>query len=182
MKKKDHSFDFNIGNIFKTFGDLLEVVQQLDARGTGESKKTGEFSTARGLKGAYGFSVRVGGLGSPTIQSFGNFRAGEGKSGFDESWEPILDVFDEGDRILVVTELPGVDEGQLHLELADNTLFIKADGVRYYQKQVELPEPVDENNIVSAFKNGIVEITLYKVDRGHTVSGYSRNVPNNDGQ
>lgn len=163
MKKKDHFYGLGLGDIFRGLGDLLEVVQKMDARDGNVIKKTGEFgsSDSKGLKGAYGFSVRVGGLGGSTIQSFGNMRACAGKVEFTEAWEPIWDVFDEGDHILVVAELPGVEEEQLQLEIVENCLHLKALGIRQYEKNIVLPCNV-EDDITSVFKNGIVEITLYK--------------------
>lgn len=163
MKKKENSI--GIGDIFRGLGDLLEVIQKMDLQGVSEVNKTGRFgsSSPRGLKGAYGFSVRVGELGDSSIRSFGNLKAGSGSVEFDEAWEPILDLFDEGDRILVVAELPGIDEDQLQMEISGECLQLRASGVRRYKKDIMLPCPVDEKNIVSVFKNGIVEITLCKL-------------------
>lgn len=162
MKKKDNTI--GLGDIFRGLGDLLELVQRMDLQGLSEVSKSGRFGSTgpRGLKGAYGFSVRVGELGESAIQSFGNLRAGSGKVEFNEAWEPILDVFDEGDRILVVAELPGIDENQLQLEITGEILQLRASGVRNYRKDIVLPCSVSEKDIVSVFKNGIVEITLYK--------------------
>jgi len=164
MRKKDLSSDLGLGDLLRGLGDLLEVAQKLDSRGCNEINNTGVFGSAdpSGLKGTYGFRVKVGGLDGPLFQPFGNLRTGEGKVECKDTWEPILDVFDEDDRILVVAELPGVEEDQLLLEITGGYLELKASGVRQYRKSIPLPCVVDEKNIISVSKNGIVEITLFK--------------------
>lgn len=164
MKKKDLSSGLGLGDLLRGLGDLLEVAQKLDSRGCNEINKTGVFGSANpsGVKGTYGFRINVGGLDGPSFQSFGNLRTSTGKVECKDTWEPILDVFDEDDHILVVAELPGVEEDQLFLEITGECLELKASGVRQYRKSVPLPYVVDEKNIISVFKNGIVEITLFK--------------------
>lgn len=164
MKKTDNSIGVGIIDIFKGLGSLLETVQKMNARGCNELSKVSEFGSSgtKGLKGAYGFRIRVGGLGEHTVQSFGNLQTNDGKCEFVESWEPIVDVFDEGNCILVVVELPGVDSDHLQLDVVNGFLIIKASGPRYYSREVALPCAVDEDKTRSVFKNGILEITLYK--------------------
>ncbi|WP_027364784.1 Hsp20/alpha crystallin family protein [Desulfotruncus alcoholivorax] len=166
MNKKDHSNGLGFGDIFRGLGELLEVLQKMDARGINEIKKTGEFGSSqpKGLKGAYGLRVRIGELGKSTVQSFGNLRADKDTVEFKEVWEPILDVFDEEDHVLVVAELPGIEENQLQLEIVDDCLRLVASGIRNYKKNVPLPCAVEDKNIITVFKNGIVEITLRKRD------------------
>lgn len=163
MSKKDRSIGLGLSDLFKGLGDLLEVAQKLDTKGINELKQSGTFGSThpKGLRGAYGFSVRVGGASGSTIRSFGNLKPNAGKIEFNETWEPILDVFDEGDYVLVIAELPGVDKEQLQLKLEGKVLHLKANGIRQYEKDIILPYAVKEN-IISVFQNGIVEITLYK--------------------
>ncbi|SFG88742.1 HSP20 family protein [Desulfotomaculum arcticum] len=164
MSKKFNSGGLGFGDIFRGLGDLLEVLQKMDAQGVNEINKTGEFGSSqpKGLKGAYGLRVRIGEPGKSTIQTFGNLRAAKDSVEFKEVWEPILDVFDEEDHVLVVAELPGIEEKQLQLEIVDNCLHLVASGIRNYKKSVPLPCAVEDQNIVTVFKNGIVEITLRK--------------------
>ncbi|ATW26432.1 Hsp20/alpha crystallin family protein [Candidatus Formimonas warabiya] len=164
MGKKDGLGGWGLGDLFKDLGNLLEIIDKMEDMGCNEMSKTGEFGSPgpKGLKGTYGFSIRTSGLGRPMIQPFGNVRAGAGKVEFDETWEPILDVFDEQDHVLVVAELPGISEDQLELKIEDDHLQLRASGLRQYKKNIPLPYAVDENKIVSVLKNGIVEITLPK--------------------
>lgn len=42
--------------------------------------------------------------------------------------EPIIDVFDEGDYLMVIVELSGVEESDIHLEIKGDFLNLKAEG------------------------------------------------------
>jgi len=77
--------------------------------------------------------------------------------------EPLVDVFDEPESVLVIAELPGVEASDIHLEVKDDILDLKAEGERRkYRKEVLLPTLVDPQSITSTYKNGIVEIKLAK--------------------
>ena len=119
--------------------------------------RTGEFSLDRSkkIKGMYGVSVRMGGDGMPRVDTFG--RRPE-----SETREPIVDVFDEADRLQVIVELPGVEEKDIAVELKDSTLYLTAGkGERKYKKEIDLGIPV-KGEPKKQYKNGILEINLKK--------------------
>jgi HSP20 family molecular chaperone IbpA len=77
--------------------------------------------------------------------------------------EPIVDVFEEGDHIRVMAELPGVKENEINLEIKDNALTISTDTpARKYYKKVELPNPVKKDATKFSYRNGILEVRLRK--------------------
>jgi HSP20 family protein len=77
--------------------------------------------------------------------------------------EPLVDVFDEGNSVIVIAELPGVEASDIHLEVKDDILDLKAEGERRkYRKEVLLPTLADPQSLTSSYKNGILEIKLLK--------------------
>lgn len=81
----------------------------------------------------------------------------------EELREPIVDVFDEKDHILVVAELPGIKEEDIKTDIKGNVLNISSEkGERKYKKEVLLPSKVKAEPISSTYKNGILEIKLKK--------------------
>jgi HSP20 family molecular chaperone IbpA len=78
-----------------------------------------------------------------------------------ETMEPLVDVFDEGDRILVVAEVPGAEEDSIRVELENHTLKLRA-GARYraYRGEVGLPAEVEHNSLAWTLNNGIIELRL----------------------
>ncbi len=168
-----------VGGLFKGLGKLIDLAERVEEAG-GEIKKMGEIKgLGEKTKGIYGFSIRTGIGGKPKIQTFGNIRptgvkevkpshqkfgsGGKPKIKITEEREPIVDVFDEKDYILVVAELPGVSEESIKLELKGDILILEAgDEKRKYSKEILLPAKVDFESKEEIFKNGILEIKLKK--------------------
>ncbi len=152
-----------LGHLLETAAELAEKAEKLQAEGK-EMGQTGTFGAPSGLQGVYGFSVRVGTHGQPVIEKFGNIRKkpGEGPA-VDEVREPIVDLLDEEDHLLVVAELPGTDENAARWELKDDILIISAESAsRKYHKELVLPSRVDEKRSTGSYKNGILELKLWK--------------------
>ena len=163
-EKKGEEFSFGFGSLFKGIGNLFDLVSKMTEEGTEEFTRSGEI---RGLgdkaKGVYGFSVKMGLGGKPVIEQFGNIKATEKGAVVAEVREPIVDVFDEGEHLVVIAELPGVEEENIHLEVKDDILDLAAEAKdRKYSKEVLLPSSVDAGSMESSYKNGILEIRLRK--------------------
>jgi len=163
-RKAGGEFEFGFGSLFKGIGNLFELVSKMAEEGEGEYTRTGEI---RGLgdkaKGVYGFSVKMGLGGKPVIEQFGNIKATERGAIVAEVREPIVDVFDEGEKLVVIAELPGVEESDVSFEVKDDILNLSAEAKdRKYSKEVLLPSPVDADSAESSYKNGILEIKLRK--------------------
>ena len=115
------------------------------------------------MKGIYGFTVRTLAGGEPKVEPFGNIKKTPKGPVVEAEREPIVDVFDEKDHILVVAELPGVDEGDIKKEIKGDILNLTAEkGDKKYKKEVLLPSTVEAEPISSTYKNGILEIKLKK--------------------
>ena len=78
-----------------------------------------------------------------------------------ESVEPIVDIFDEGNRILVVAEVPGAEEHSIRVELDDHTLKLWARG-RFtgYKTEVGLPGETQPTDPIWTLNNGVIHLTL----------------------
>ena len=102
--------------------------------------------------------------GQPTVEQFGNLKKTEkGSVEVAEVREPIVDVFDEGGYLMVIAELPGVDESDIHLEIKGDILTLKAEGKdRKYSKEVLLPSEVEGGSMETQYRSGIMEIKLTK--------------------
>ena len=66
-----------LGGLFKGLGDLLNLAERLAEQGEREASGEREFSSPGGMRGVYGFSVRMGIGGTPTVERFGNVRDDE---------------------------------------------------------------------------------------------------------
>jgi HSP20 family protein len=159
------TFDLGFGGLFKGLGNFIDLLGDMIETGEEEVTRSGEFRV-KGLgdkgRGVYGFSVRSGIGGIPRVERFGNIRATEEGPVVAEVREPLVDLFDEEREIVVVAELPGVGEDEVHIEIQDDILSLETTGKRKYAKEILLPEPVDAATLQKAYKNGILELRLKK--------------------
>ena len=163
--KEEVTFDLGFGGLFKGLGNFVDLLGEMIETGEEEVTRGGEFRV-KGLgdkgRGVYGFSVRTGIGGIPRVEPFGNIRTTEDGPVVAEVREPLVDVFDEEQEIVVVAELPGVGEEEVHIEIQDDILSLETTGERKYAKEILLPEPVDAATLQQAYKNGILELRLKK--------------------
>jgi len=155
-----------MSGFFGGLGTLLEKLGELAETGD-ELRKTGEI---RGkddkLRGVFGFNIKVG-LGDEglKIEPFGNVRKDKetGRPVVHEVREPMVDVFDEQDHVLLVAEMPGVSETDVHIELKDDILTIAAArGDTKYRKEVLLPQAFTAAQMSHTCRNGILKVKLTK--------------------
>jgi len=166
-EKEEFEVDFGIGkltfgSLFKGINNLVDLASKLSDE-AGEIKKEGEIKIGDKMKGVYGFNIRTMAGGKPIIETFGNIKETPKGPVVEEEREPMADIFDEKDHILVVVELPGVSEDDIVVEVEGDILKISAQTEdRKYSKEILLPSKVREDEMGSSYKNGILEIMLYK--------------------
>jgi HSP20 family protein len=97
------------------------------------------------------------------------------------SWEPVpaVDVVEKSHAYEITAELPGMDENNIEVNLANETLTIKGEKKHekeekkkgYYvserqygsfERSFRIPGGVDKDKIEAAFKNGVLTLTLPK--------------------
>jgi HSP20 family protein len=150
----------SFGGLFKGLGNLIDLASKLSEEGY---ERRGEIGgLPKGAKGVYGFNIRTL-AGRPVIESFGNIRETAKGPVVEEVREPMVDVFDEEDRILVIAELPGVSESEIKVEVAGDILNLAAsDRDRKYAREILLPGKAKSDSVKTSYNNGILEIILEK--------------------
>lgn len=94
---------------------------------------------------------------------------------------PSVDIFENDKEIVLLADMPGVQAGALNIDLRDNTLTLdggvdpfEADGeedvlieyeVGKYYRQFSLSEVIDQKKIDAQFTNGVLRLTLPKVEK-----------------
>ena len=94
---------------------------------------------------------------------------------------PAVDIFETEKNITLLADMPGVKADDLTIDLRDNTLTLSADVspvdnsneeellVEYetgrYYRQFTLGEIVDQANIDAKLNNGVLRLTLPKVEK-----------------
>jgi HSP20 family protein len=164
-EKKEADFElFGLGGLFKGIEKLVDLAGTLEGK-EGISKE-GEINLdkiKKGMKGVYGFTVNTAGGGSPKVETFGNIKKTPEGPKVDEEREPITDIFDEKDEIVVISEMPGIEESDLKIDLKEDILEISAASKnRTYRKELLLSVKASNQNLSHKFKNGILEIRIKK--------------------
>lgn len=155
--------DLGLGGIFKGLGSFIELLGEMAEKGESEVTRTGEARGPGRTRAMYGFTVKIGAGGEPRVERFGNVRETNLGAVVEEVREPMVDVFDEGNEVVVIVEIPGVDEGDVQLEVRDDILLLAAShGDRKYSKEVLLPCAVQPDSMKRSYHNGVAEIRLAK--------------------
>ncbi len=81
-----------------------------------------------------------------------------------EVGEPPLDLFDEGDEIRIVADVPGAELDDLELKAEDRlfSLSTRPGARRAYRRDVALPAAVDPTIVSQTCRNGVLEVRLRK--------------------
>jgi len=95
-------------------------------------------------------------------------------------WYPPMDVEEADDHYLVTAELPGLAKGDIDLTVEDNRLVLsgerewKGEEDRFHHREraygkftrtYEFPAHVDAATVKAKFKDGVLTITLPKVEQ-----------------
>jgi HSP20 family protein len=97
------------------------------------------------------------------IERMMNEMTGSDTTGFAS--ETHVDVFDEGDTVRLVADLPGVEKDAVDLKCDGETLTVSAaSDRREYDERVRLPTRVDEHSAAASFNNGVLQVTFDKVE------------------
>jgi len=74
--------------------------------------------------------------------------------------EPPADVFDEGEQVVVVMELAGVEEEKIQVHAERKRLIVTAG--HWPTWEIDLPVPVDGRRITTHFQNNVLQVRLEK--------------------
>jgi HSP20 family protein len=97
----------------------------------------------------------------------------------DGKWTPRVDIFEEGNELVVKAELPGVKKEDMEVTLEGDTLIIRGERKQekevkedhYYRKessygsfsrQFTVPAGITSADIKASYKDGILEVRLPK--------------------
>lgn len=155
-----------LGGLLGGLGSLVGKLSELAETGRSLSQ-SGEITglDPKGkARGVYGVSIKTGlgdqGQEEVKVEPFGNIRQRpSGESVIDETREPLVDVHEEDDHVLVLAEIPGVSKENVQLDLSADRLSIFAQrGEVTYRKEVVLPESFPEEEMDWECRNGILKI------------------------
>ncbi len=95
------------------------------------------------------------------------------------TWAPPVDIYENGDNLVLKAELPGINPDDVEICVEDNNLYLK--GERKFEKEVKeenyhrvertygsfarafsLPNSIDSDKVAANYKDGVLTLTLPK--------------------
>lgn len=94
-------------------------------------------------------------------------------------WKPVVDIYDDDQKLVIKAELPGVDKKDIEIDLKDRVLTLKGERTyeneakedSYYRKErfygkfhraFTLPADYDSEKVKADFKDGVLKIDIPK--------------------
>lgn len=143
----------------RTMPEMLRMMEQMMA----EMQKSPEGQPVfRGIR------IVIGPDGIPRVEEFGNVRkTPDGRPRIAKYREPLVDVIERDDEVIITAELPGVEKKDITVSVDGKIVEIRAEGEGpfKYQKAIGLKGFVDPKTSKAVFNNGILEITAKKASR-----------------
>jgi HSP20 family protein len=144
-------------------GDLAAAAKQASGQRDFEiGGKTGKM--------VFGVSIRSAdagrGTGVPAADLFGHVPQPGMPADAPAPRQPLVDVFAEPERIVVVAEIPGASPADVTCRVMDGALLIDVTGAARFSKRVELPDAVDAGSLQTTCANGVLEATLRRARGG----------------
>ncbi|MEN2999297.1 MAG: archaeal heat shock protein Hsp20 [Acidilobaceae archaeon] len=163
---------FRRRRIFDIFDEIDQMMEEMMREMMRELERGEERRFRRGPY-FYGMKITIGPDGVPRVERFGNVDVREGKPLIREEIEPLVEVMERGDEVIVLADIPGVSKENIDVEVKEREVIIKAYAEdRKYYRRVELPAEVEPKSSKASYRNGVLEVKLKKKgsEGGHKVS------------
>ena len=149
-------------DVFVEFKKIEKIMDEMMQQAFSKSKRFRPH--------VYGFSVTIGPDGRPRIREFGNVQKSRYGPRIRKQREPLVDVLDEEEEVVVVAELPGVKKEDINIHVSKGGFTISVDTAqRKYHKELSLPEEVDPKAVKASYKNGVLEVRFKKKGKGEKI-------------
>jgi HSP20 family protein len=156
-KKKDPWFN-DVYEELERLGDLIDETIQKAFEDSSE-KTDAHKSRIRG------FSIKLSPDGKPRIQEFNN-RKSRQKPEIKDAPEPLVDLIEDAEDIVVLVSLPGAKKENIKIRATKNRLTVSVDTPNLEcHEELKLPARVDPKSAHASYKNGVLEVKLEKLKR-----------------
>ena len=160
---------FNSKEFQKMFKEIFKQLAKnlpKELQGLSPEEITREFMKKGPIM--YGFNIGFGPDGKPIMDSFGNLEKEpiSGKRKVRETREPLVEVNEDQDQIIVIAEMPGVSKEDIELNATNRSLTISTEKIvfgRSYFKEIDLPAAINSDYAKARYTNGILEVKLKKL-------------------
>ena len=113
-----------------------------------------------------GFSIKIGPDGKPRIYEFNSRQPPQNEPEIDDDPEPLVDVIEDGETLVILAALPGVTKDAIDLRVTENCLTVSVDAADFeWYEEFKLPTRVDPKSARASYKNGVLEVKVKKLEK-----------------
>jgi len=153
---------------FHTFDDMEKIMEEMRRLMLEfmEDMEDFEKEPEKVKSRVYGINITIGPEGEVDIKQFGDLPSikEKRKEGVNVR-QPLVEVHKDDKNVMVIAEIPGVEEKGIELKLEGKLLIIKAKNRilnKDYYREVQLPYEVEIKR--KTYKNGILEVDMERKD------------------
>lgn len=156
-KKKDTWFS-DLYDELERLGELIdETMQKAFENSKDQPTKRSRYK---------GFSVKIFPDRKPGIREFNYYPNTQAESEISDDQEPLVDIIEEGETVVVFAALTGVNKDDIDLRLTENCLTVSVDTANFeWYDELKLPARVDPKTAIASYKNGVLEVKVKKLDK-----------------
>ena len=113
-----------------------------------------------------GFSIKIGSDGKPTFRELDTRQPSLDETELSDDVEPLVDIIEDGQLLVVLVALPGIDKDDIDLRVTENclTVTVDTDDFEWYD-ELNLPTKVKAKSACASYKNGVLEVKLEKLKK-----------------
>ena len=112
-----------------------------------------------------GFSIKLGPDGKPKIKEFENRGLPDDEEDYADESEPLVDIIEDENMLMVLVALPGVDKNEIDLRVTENCLNVAVDTDDFeWYDELRLPTKVKTKSARASYRNGVLEVRLEKLE------------------
>ncbi|MEJ2241982.1 MAG: Hsp20/alpha crystallin family protein, partial [Candidatus Bathyarchaeota archaeon] len=155
---KNHWFN----DIYDELERLGELIDDTMNKAFDETSKDSSIKWNR----SKGFSIKFGSDGKPRIEEIKRPQTlDEDEERFDEQ-DPLVDLIDDGESLIILVALPGVEKEAIDLRVTENCLTFSVEGSDFeWSDELKLPSRVNPKLAHASYKNGVLEVKLSKLKK-----------------
>ena len=165
-KNKDQNthFDlFGLTNLFKGLNELLHLAENIEEKNPINIDNAKLEPLENGVNGVYGLTFNTVSGAIAKAQARGSSKKEINAPKFDKEREPLTEILEQKDKVIVICEIPGVHEKDIIIELKDEVLTFSAINTsRKYRKRILLSNYAHKQSFSYTYGNGILEIEIKK--------------------
>lgn len=155
-KKKDPWFN-DIYDELERLGDLIDETMQKAFKSSSKDEpiKRNRFKS---------YSVKLGPDGKPRFRKYNSRQHGQTEFEVIDDPEPLVDIIEEKDTVVILAAIPGVNKDDIDLRLTENNLTFSVDSADFeWYDEFKLPARVNPKEARASYKNGVLEIKVKKL-------------------